>query len=120
MTDDLYAVGNRIEFRNVEGVKFLGKITRISAATSDFPEFVEVKLDGKGVFNIIKDRMVDVRRRYFERDEFDIAPSETITVGELKSRLARLPDDVILQTEMYDYYVDLLSIAETGEVIWKP
>lgn len=118
--DNLYVVGNRITFRNADNVQLNGKIIRLTSNGTDTPEYVEIHIDNKGIFNFPTRRMYHVTRRYFEDEEFDIEPSSTITVGELKARLNRLPDDVTLATHQYTYYCDLLYVESTGEILWKP
>lgn len=54
-----------------------------------------------------------------DREKFEVVQGQ-ITAEELISRLSKLPPDTLLETQQYDYYVDLICISETNEVIWKP
>ena len=63
-----------------------------------------------------------MKKNYLTQDqieEYD-EPAGSISVGELKRRLSGLPDDLKLQLSQFDYYMDLVEIEDTQEVIWKP
>ncbi len=118
MTNTLQ-VGKRYRFYNHENVGLLGTVFALDGP-EDNPRYVIFQLHRGGIFKVERSRITRFTRIYQPFEEFEREnDAKELTVGELIKRLQYFPEDLVLTTDQYDYYVGVIITKDTHETIWK-